>query len=120
MPSSLAVQRSFSIEPIHRKDDQLPAHSALEFDLHLLLERQRDMETTRANVINSSELYAHDRVVERGLAFFEELLRDFHPRNFAIRLWDGSCLEAEPGQYARCTLVINHPGAMRRMFLPAN
>ena len=61
------------------------------------------METTRVNVINSSALYAHDRVVERGLAFFEELLRDFHPRNFAIRLWDGSCLDAEPGQYARCT-----------------
>jgi len=78
------------------------------------------METTRANIINSSALYAHDRIVERGLAFFEELLRDFHPRNFAIRLWDGSCLEAEPGQYARCTLVINHPGAMRRIFLPAN
>jgi len=78
------------------------------------------METTRANVINSSALYAHDRVVERGLAFFEELLRDFHPRNFAVRLWDGSCLEAEPDQYARCTLVINHPGAIRRMFLPAN
>jgi cyclopropane-fatty-acyl-phospholipid synthase len=78
------------------------------------------METTHASVINSSALYVHDRVAERGLAFFEELLRDFHPRNFAIRLWDGSSLDPEPGQYARCTLVINHPGAMHRMFLPAN
>jgi hypothetical protein len=61
------------------------------------------METTRASVINSSALYLHDRAAERGLAFFEELLRDVHPRNFAIRLWDGSSLDAEPGQYARCT-----------------
>jgi hypothetical protein len=68
----------------------------------------------------SSALYVHDRAAGRGLAFFEELLRDFHPRNFAIRLWDGSSLDPEPGQYARCTLVINHPGAMHRMFLPAN
>jgi hypothetical protein len=50
------------------------------------------METNRASVINSSALYMHDRAAERGLAFFEELLRDFHPRNFAIRLWDGSSL----------------------------
>jgi len=78
------------------------------------------MEATRASVINPSELNVHDRVAERRLAFFEELLREFHPRNFAIRLWDGSSLGAQPGRYARCTLVINHPGAMRRMFLPAN
>lgn len=78
------------------------------------------MGTTRANVIKSSALYMHDRVAERGLTFFEELLRDFHPRDFAIRLWDGSCLDAEDGQYRRCTLVINHPCAMRRIFLPSS
>jgi cyclopropane-fatty-acyl-phospholipid synthase len=60
------------------------------------------------------------RVIEKGMPFFEELLRDFHPRNFAVRLWDGLCLDAELGQYASCTLVINHPGAMYQIFLPAN
>lgn len=68
----------------------------------------------------SSVLYQHDRIAEKGLTFFEELLQDFHPRTFAVRMWDGSQLDAEPGQPARCTLVINHPGAMRPMFLPAN
>jgi cyclopropane-fatty-acyl-phospholipid synthase len=61
-----------------------------------------------------------DCVAETGLSFFKELLRDFHPRNFAIRLWDGSRLDAEPGQYSGCTLVINHPGAVHRIFVPAD
>ena len=52
------------------------------------------MEATRASVINPSGLNVHDRIAERGSAFFEELLREFHPRNVAIRLWDGSSLEA--------------------------
>ena len=68
----------------------------------------------------SSALYLHDRAAEKGLTFFSELLRDFHPRDFAVRLWDGSRLDADPGWTSRCTLVINHPGALRRMFLPAN
>jgi cyclopropane-fatty-acyl-phospholipid synthase len=68
----------------------------------------------------SSTLYAHDRTAERGLTFFSELLRDFHPRNLAVQLWDGSRLEPEEGQAARCTLFINHPGAMRHMFQPSN
>ena len=118
--NNVTVERTFSIEFIHRKEDPTPSTCALEFDLHPLLARQRDMEKARANVINSSALSAQDRVVERGMAFFAELFRDFHPTNFAVRFWDGSCLEAEPGQFARCTLVINHPGAMRRMFFPAN
>jgi len=68
----------------------------------------------------SSVLCLNDLIAERGLTFFQELLRNFHPRNFAVRLWNGSLLEAEEGQFPRCTLIINHPGAIRRMFLPGN
>ncbi|HZU45128.1 MAG TPA: cyclopropane-fatty-acyl-phospholipid synthase family protein [Terriglobales bacterium] len=69
----------------------------------------------------SSAAYSqHDRIAEKALTFFQELLRDFHPRNFAVRLWDGSRLDAEPGQPTRCTLIINRPGALRRMFQPSN
>ena len=68
----------------------------------------------------SSVLCLNDPIAQRGMAFFEELLRDFHPRNFAVRLWDGSRLDAEEGRLPRCTLVINHPGAIHRMFLPGN
>ena len=68
----------------------------------------------------SSATFNRDRIAEKAFTFFEELLRDFHPRNFAVRLWDGSRLDADPGQPTRCTLVINRPGAMRRMFQPSN
>jgi len=68
----------------------------------------------------SSAAYSqHDRIAEKALTFFEELLRDY-PRDFAVRLWDGSRLDPEPGRPTRCTLGINRPGALRRLFQPAN
>jgi cyclopropane-fatty-acyl-phospholipid synthase len=51
------------------------------------------------------------------LSIFRFLLKDYHPRNFAIRLWDGTVWDAEPGERVRFTLVIRHPGALRLMFL---
>ena len=37
------------------------------------------------------------------------------PRSFAVRLWDGTRLPALAPAF---TLVLNHPGALRRMFAP--
>lgn len=45
----------------------------------------------------------------------ENLLADYPKRNFQIRLWDGSTWRRE--QQPRFTLVLKHPGALRRMFL---
>src|SRR3972149_2662233 len=50
------------------------------------------------------------------LSFLQDLLGDLHPRDFAVRLWDGSTLEEEPGEPRRFTLVLKHPGAMRSLF----
>ena len=33
---------------------------------------------------------APDPVVASSLAFLRNLLRDFHPRDFAVRFWDGT------------------------------
>lgn len=57
-----------------------------------------------------------DRMVRNSLSIFQQLLAGCQPRNFAVRFWDGSLWEAEPGQPTRFTLVIRHPGALRRMF----
>lgn len=57
-----------------------------------------------------------DKYGDISLSFFDELLKDYHPRDFAVRLWDTSSIEPESGQTARFTLVINSPGALRRMF----
>jgi cyclopropane-fatty-acyl-phospholipid synthase len=56
-----------------------------------------------------------DKAVAHSLAFFQALLGDYHPRDFTLRLWDGSQWPAETDS-PRFTLVLEHPGALRRMF----
>ena len=46
--------------------------------------------------------------------FLQDLFAEYHPRDFAVRFWDGSTWEAETDQ-PRFTLAINHPDALRRM-----
>ena len=58
---------------------------------------------------------AADPVSKRTLSLLVEVLADCRPRDFAIRLWDGTGWEAETGQPTRFTLVLNHPGALRAM-----
>ena len=60
-----------------------------------------------------------DRMVHSALSFFEGLLGNYPPRDFNVRLWEGTLWGASP-EDARYTLVIRHPGALRKMFLPAN
>jgi len=61
-----------------------------------------------------------DRAVRTSLEFLQNLLSPCRPRDFAVRLWDGTAWDAEPGQPTRFTLVLNHPGALRRMFWSPN
>jgi cyclopropane-fatty-acyl-phospholipid synthase len=58
-----------------------------------------------------------DNVAARSLSILKFLLKDHHPRDYAIRLWDGSVWEAEAGQPVRFTMVIRHPGSLRAMFM---
>jgi cyclopropane-fatty-acyl-phospholipid synthase len=67
-----------------------------------------------------SPVQTANRAVQQNLSFLQFLLADYHPRDFTIRFWDGSCWDPEPGQPARYTLVLNHPGAVRAMFWPPN
>src|SRR5262245_45901798 len=56
--------------------------------------------------------------VEQSRAFLQEILVNYHPRDFAVRFWDGSVWEPDSGQSPRFTLVLTHPGSIRRMFWP--
>ena len=58
---------------------------------------------------------ASGRQSEATLELLAELFSDYHPRDFAVRLWDGSSWDAEPGQDARFTLVVNTPSALRSL-----
>ena len=51
-------------------------------------------------------------------ALLDDLLGAYRPRNFAVRLWDDSTWGPEEGQPELFTLVLRHPGALRRMFVP--
>ncbi|MGE5753875.1 MAG: class I SAM-dependent methyltransferase, partial [Deltaproteobacteria bacterium] len=57
-----------------------------------------------------------DPISQKCLSFLQDLLEDLHPRDFAVRLWDGSRLEEERGEPRRFTMVLNHPGALRALF----
>lgn len=59
-----------------------------------------------------------DHAVEASFAFLGELLSGYGPRDFAVRAWDGTVWEPDAGQPARFTLVLQHPGAIRKMFWP--
>jgi cyclopropane-fatty-acyl-phospholipid synthase len=59
-----------------------------------------------------------DNAVLTTMSLLHDLLGSHHPRNFAVHLWDGTTWEAEEGQPTRFTLVLQHPGALRKAFLP--
>lgn len=61
-----------------------------------------------------------DRHSRTGLNILQTVLADCHPRNFAVRMWDGTVWGPEEGQRAIFTMVINRPGALRRMFWQAS
>lgn len=49
----------------------------------------------------------------KASAIVRELLRDYHPRDFAIELWDGNRWEPEPGNFCRFTWRLKGPNALR-------
>jgi len=61
-----------------------------------------------------------DDSVESSLLFLNGAFGKLHPLNFTVRLWNGAEWGAEEAQKKKFTLVLKHPGALRRMFLPLN
>jgi cyclopropane-fatty-acyl-phospholipid synthase len=57
-----------------------------------------------------------DATAEATIAFLRDVFSDL-PREFAVRLWDGTVWEPDTDE-ARFTLVLRHPGAVRAMFWP--
>jgi cyclopropane-fatty-acyl-phospholipid synthase len=54
----------------------------------------------------------------QSLALLADAFAGYAADNFAIRAWDGAVWEANPGRPVRFTLVLEHPGAARRMLWP--
>ncbi|HEY1376188.1 MAG TPA: cyclopropane-fatty-acyl-phospholipid synthase family protein [Gemmataceae bacterium] len=52
------------------------------------------------------------------LALWHDLTAHYGPRDFALRLWDGTTSGPDAGQPCRFTVALDHPGALRQMFWP--
>jgi cyclopropane-fatty-acyl-phospholipid synthase len=61
---------------------------------------------------------ARDHSVEISFQLLESLTADYPRRNFAVRLWNGETWGNVKDP--RFTMVLKHPGALRRMLLGAN
>jgi cyclopropane-fatty-acyl-phospholipid synthase len=60
-----------------------------------------------------------DRNIEKTLSLLNDTLGPAPLQNVAVRLWDGTIWKPKHlGEQPRCTLVLQHPGALRKMFLP--
>ncbi len=61
-----------------------------------------------------------DQAAQITLSLLQDVFSSSQQHNFAVRLWDGTTWKPEPesGEPTRCTLVLQHPGALRKMFLP--
>ena len=72
----------------------------------------------RAALPSAPDSHAAESTVRRTSALLALLVGPPARRDFAIRLWEGSTIPAAPDQPLRFTLVLRHPGALRRMFWP--
>ncbi len=61
-----------------------------------------------------------DPAVETTLSLLQAILGPSSQHDFAVRLWDDTTWKPEPGskESPRFTLALQHPGALRSMFLP--
>ncbi|MGD0339071.1 MAG: cyclopropane-fatty-acyl-phospholipid synthase family protein [Bacteroidota bacterium] len=62
----------------------------------------------------------YDDNIHTSLVILQEVFNNYHPRNFAIRFWDGTTWDPEYRQQALFALILQHPGSLRRMFLHIN
>ncbi len=61
-----------------------------------------------------------DPAVEASLKILQILTGHRQPRDFSVRFWEGSVWEPESGNRPQFTLLLQHPGALRKMFWPPN
>jgi len=78
------------------------------------------MSQRKGRNMDTSTALPPDRYVQTTLAILKEVFSSYHPRNFTVRLWDGTKWDPEPGQQPLFTMVLQHPGALRRMFMHVN
>jgi cyclopropane-fatty-acyl-phospholipid synthase len=67
----------------------------------------------------STQELTGDSTARASLALLQDILGG-QPRDFAVRLWDGTIQQPDAGLPARFTLVLTHPGSLRKLFWRAS
>jgi len=62
----------------------------------------------------NTQIVTKDKYAVQSLTFIQNLLQDYHPRDFTVKFWDGSEWHSE-SEEPSFTLVLNHPASLRRM-----
>ncbi len=68
----------------------------------------------------STATAVQDQSIKKNISFLENLLGKYGLVDFAVRLWDGTIWNSSRAGRPRCTLVLNHPGALKRAFRLGN
>ena len=76
------------------------------------------MSTIQAELESSAALF-DDRAASRCRAVLAALFGEPHQRSFDVRFWDGT-VDGGRNPKPPFTLVLNRPGALRRMLMPPN
>jgi len=58
------------------------------------------------------------RAIETTLGILNEVFGGYEGADFSVRLWEGTVWPEDAAASPAFTLVLNHPGALRQMFLP--
>src|SRR2546421_947007 len=69
--------------------------------------------------MTTSSTKGSDQAVKTSLSLLQDLFGSLQLPPFAVRLWDGTLWQStsDTGEPARFTMVLQHPGALRTMFL---
>ena len=59
-----------------------------------------------------------DKAIQTTLSLVEDIFGPSSTRNFAVQLWDGTIWKPKAAEPTVFTIVLQHPGALRAMFLP--
>jgi cyclopropane-fatty-acyl-phospholipid synthase len=67
---------------------------------------------------STARTFQTETAAEITKEILQALFKGAAGQGVSFRLWDGQTLFEEAGVETRATIVLNHPGALRRMFLP--
>lgn len=70
--------------------------------------------------MQNAQVLTQDTFARATIDLLNDIMAKLSPFDFAIRLWDGTVIQPTDPTSSKFTLKLNHPGALRRMFLPPN